>query len=374
MRGNASATSLTVGARARADLPLRAAARAYVAKAMRIPLLARLRAFPNKFRIPVVGGGHVPLGALLKRTLQHCSDHAVTSSAATLSYYFLFALFPFLFFLVTLTAYLPLLGNSMPRILAATRALLPGEAMALVDRQLGDLTGNTRPNLLTFGLLATLYSASRGVDAVRAALNLAYDVKESRPLWKTEAVAFGVTIGGAVLILVSVALLVAGGDFGFWIARHLRVDAAYVLVWSWARWPVVALFVMLLAALAYYLLPDVIQKFKFITPGSVLGTLIALGASWGFGKYASHFGNYNVAYGSIGGVIILMTWFYILSLIFLVGGEINAVVEQYSPEGKREGARAPGTRPPPKSERPSAVPVGAANSQGAAARAESRSR
>jgi membrane protein len=328
----------------------------------------------DRIRVPVAGGGQIPLGTLLRKTLQHCSDHAVTSSAATLSYYFLFSLFPFLFFLVTLTAYLPLLGASMPRILATAQALLPGEAMSLVDRQLGDLTGNARPKLLTLGLLATLYSASRGVDAVRAALNLAYDVKESRPLWKTEAVAFGVTIGGAVLVLVSVALVVAGGELGFWIARHLRIDAFYVLVWSWARWPVGALFIMLLAALAFYLLPDVIQKFKFITPGSVLGTLVALSASWGFGKYASHFGNYNVAYGSIGGVIILMTWFYILSLIYLVGGEINAVAEQHSPEGKREGARAPGAKPPPKRERPSAVPVGAAGSQGAAARAESRSR
>jgi membrane protein len=328
----------------------------------------------DRIRIPVAGGGHIALGALLRKTVQHCSDHAVTSSAATLSYYFLFSLFPFLFFLVTLTVYLPLVGSSMPPILTAARILLPGDAMGLVDQQLSDLTGNARPKLLTLGLLATLYSASRGVDAVRAALNLAYDVKESRRFWKTEALAFGVTIGGAFLILVSVALIVGGGDLGYWIARHLRIDSFYVVVWSWARWPVGALFLMLLAALAYYLLPDVIQKFKFITPGSVLGTLAALGASWGFGKYTSHFGNYNVAYGSIGGVIILMTWFYILSLIYLVGGEINAVIEQHSPEGKREGARAPGAKPPPKRERPSAVPVGAAGSQGAAARAESRSR
>jgi membrane protein len=339
-------------------------------RAMRTPpIRSLLLSWLNRLRIPVAGGGHVRLGDLAKETFEKCSDHAVTSSAATLSYYFLFSLFPLLFFVVSLTAYVPLLGISMSRVLAAARTFLPSDAMTLVDRQLGDLTGNARPKLLTLGLLVTLYSASRGVDAVRAALNLAYDVKESRSLWKTEAVAFGVTVGGALLVLVSVGLIVAGGDLGYWIARHLHIDAAYVLLWSWARWPVDALFVMLMAALAYYLLPDVIQKFKFITPGSVLGTLAALGASWGFGKYASHFGNYNVAYGSIGGVIILMTWFYILSLIYLVGGEINAIVEQHSPEGKREGARAPGAKPPPKRERPSAVPVGAASSKDAAARA-----
>jgi membrane protein len=110
------------------------------------------------------------------------------------------------------------------------------------------------------------------------------------------------------------------------------------------------------------------QEFRFITPGSVMGTLAALGASWGFSVYAAHFGSYDVAYGSIGGVIILMTWFYILGLIYLVGGEINATIEHRSPAGKTEGARAPGAAPPPKRERPSAAPVGAAHSSDAASR------
>ena len=119
----------------------------------------------------------------------------------------------------------------------------------------------------------------------------------------------------------------------------------------------------------YYLLPDVKQEFRFITPGSIIGTLIALAASWGFGQYATHLGSYDAAYGSIGGVIILMTWFYILGLIFLVGGEINATLEHRSPVGKDEGAHAAGEKAPPKEERPSAVPVGAVHSQDTADRA-----
>jgi membrane protein len=322
----------------------------------------------EKVRVPLAGGGEETLDRLGAQIFRKYRDHAVPNSAATLSYYFLFSLFPFLVVLVTLTGVVPFLSDGMTRLLVTARAILPRDAMALVDRQLGDLAHNPRPHWLTLGLLATIYSASRGVDALRASLNLAYDVKESRPLWKTEAIAYGVTLGGSITILLSIGLLVAGGDLGFWVARHLGVSSIYVAVWGWLRWPVVALFVTLLAALTYYLLPDVEQQFKFITPGSVIGTLFALGASWGFGQYASHFGNYNVAYGSIGGVIILMTWFYILGLIFLVGGEINATVEHLSPEGKSEGARAPGKRPPPKRERPSAVPPGAADSRDAAVR------
>ena len=95
---------------------------------------------------------------------------------------------------------------------------------------------------------------------------------------------------------------------------------------------------MLCAALSYYFLPNVEQKFKYITPGSVLGTLAGWALPTGFSIYVGHFGRYNVTYGSIGGVIILMTWFFISGFIFLMGGEINAILEHASDE--RQGARA----------------------------------
>ena len=181
--------------------------------------------------------------------------------------------------------------------------------------------------------------------------------------------AFGATIGGAFLLLFGVAGLVAGGDAGSWIARHLGIEWAYLLVWRWLRWPVTAAVVMLCAALSYYFLPNVEQKFKYITPGSVVGTLGWLGASYGFSIYVGHFGRYNVTYGSIGGVIILMTWFFISGFIFLMGGEINAILEHASAGGKARGAHAEGEAPPPPDQRPSAMPVGAANSAAAAERA-----
>lgn len=315
-------------------------------------------------------GGRMSSKAFLKRLYKEYEDDSVADSAAALSYYFVFSLFPFLFFLTTLTAYIPYVRRSVDTMLARAQALLPAEAMGLVDAHLRELVTKPRPQLLTIGLLVTLYSASRGVDAVRKALNLAYDVKESRPTWKTEAVAFGMTIGGALLLLVSVALLAAGGHIGFWVAERLGIGTGYVFVWSWLRWPVTAGVVTLCAALGYYLLPDVKQKFKFITPGSVIGTIVWLLATWGFSIYAGHFGSYNVTYGSIGGVIVLLTWFYITGFIFLMGGEMNAIIESVSPEGKESGARAPGEAPPPPDQRPSAVPPGAADSPSSAERSQ----
>jgi membrane protein len=167
-----------------------------------------------------------------------------------------------------------------------------------------------------------------------------------------------VTMGGGLLVLVGIAVLVAGGSAGLWAARHLYIADEYVMVIRWIRWPITAFVITLGAALSYYLLPDVEQKFKFIMPGSVIGTAVWFLASWGFSVYVSHFGSYDVTYGSIGGVIVLLTWFFITGFILLMGGEINAIIEQAAPDGKVSGARAPNQAPPPPDERPSAVPSG----------------
>ena len=311
---------------------------------------------------------HLSWPGLFKRLYQAYEDNEVGDSAAAIGYYFIFSLFPFLFFLATLIAYIPFARGSTDTLLARARAILPSEAMGIVEMHLRGLMGRPRPHLLTLGLAAAVYSASCGVDALRKGLNLAYDVKESRPLWKTELLAFGITVGGGLLVLVAIALLVAGGSAGLWAARYLHIADEYVIVLRWIRWPIVAIMITLGAAFSYYLLPDVEQKLKFITPGSVIGTSVWFLASWGFGAYVSHFGSYNLTYGSIGGVIVLLTWFLITAFILLMGGEMNAIVEQAAPDGKKRGARAPDQAPPPPDQHPSAVPPGATKSAGVAER------
>jgi membrane protein len=303
--------------------------------------------------------GRLSWKSLFQNLYREYERDDVSGSAAVLSYYFVYSLFPFMFFLATLAAYIPGVHDSVGTLLANAHNLLPPQALKIIEGQVRELVDRPRPHLLTIGIVFTLYAASRGVDAVRKALNLAYDVKESRAFWKTELLAFAMTIGGAGLVLLGIAALVTGGEMGLWLAGRLRVAHEYVLLWSWARWPVTAFLIMLCAAVGYYVLPDVEQKFKFITPGSIIGTLIWLVATWGFDQYAAHFSSYNVTYGSIGGVIVLMTWFYISGFIFLMGGELNAVLEHASADGKAAGARSPDETPPPPEERPSAMPPGA---------------
>ena len=202
--------------------------------------------------------------------------------------------------------------------------------------------------LLTLGLMVALWSASRGVDALRKALNLAYDVPESRPFWKTQSLAMLMTVVGTLLIPLSFMVFLLGGRVGEWLAARLQIVDAFLLLWSWLRWPFTASLVMLMLALCYYVLPDVKQRFKYITPGSAIGTVLWLVSTWGFTQYVEHFGRYNVMYGSIGGVVVLLLWFYLTGLIFILGGELNAILEHASKDAraKAKGTRVPGEPPP----------------------------
>jgi membrane protein len=249
---------------------------------------------------------------------------------------------------------------------------MPDQAMAIVQDQLNKLVNVQRPRLLTVSLILAVWSASRGVDAIRTALNLAYDVKESRPFWKTQGLAIAITVVGAVLVLVSITLIALGGKAGEWLASQLGIQQVYAMVWGFLRWPITMFLIMFVAATLYYFLPDVEQEWRFITPGSVLGTVLWLLTTWGFTQYVEYFGKYDVMYGSIGGMIVLLTWLYLTGLIFVLGGEVNAILEHADHEGKAPGARAAGEAPPPPETRPSAASPGASKERTAARRSHLR--
>jgi membrane protein len=310
-------------------------------------------------------------GTVLRKLGVRLRDNAATDRAAQLSYYFIFALFPFLFTLVTLAAYLPVKGG-IDQLMARLDPLMPEEAMDIIRGQLSSLATQQRPRLLTLGLLLALWSASRGVDALRTALNLSYDVKESRPWWKVQASALLITVATSALMLLAIAGLALGSSLGVWVAGKLHVDQFWPILWGWLRWPITAAGVMLVLALLYYFLPDVKQQWRYITPGSLLGTLLWLLLTWAFSFYAESFATYDKTYGAIGGVIVLMTWLYITGLVFILGGELNAIVEHASAEGKAPGARAAGEAPAPPLERPSIAAPGAAKTAKSAERTRRR--
>ena len=256
--------------------------------------------------------------------------------AAQLAYYLLFAVFPFLLFLTALLGFLPI-PNLMERLLAGLAMVLPGEAVTLLQDTIRQLVTEQKGGLLSFGILAALWSSSSAVVAITAALNQAYDVEEGRPWWKVRGIALLLTMGLSLFLLLAVVLLIFGPQLGRGLASLVGLGSAFETTWNILRWPVSAGLLMVALALVYYFAPDVEQPWQWITPGAVLAVLATLLVSLGFSLYVSHFGSYNKTYGSLGAVIVFLTWLYLTGLCVLVGGEINAEIAHAAPEGKAPG-------------------------------------
>jgi len=265
----------------------------------------------------------------LKREWAH---DELTDAAGSLTYFGVLALFPFLLFLVSLAA-LVIDPEQAQVLIDELGRVAPPAVTAILGDRLRALGEGGSPELLTLSAAGAIWSASSGVSALMRALNRAYGVHESRSFVKTNAIALGATLFAAVLsIVATVAAVVApsiAAAIGGW-------PGTLIL---WLRLPVAGLAMMLVWALLYYFLPDVEQRFRFITPGSVTGVIIWLVASIGFSIYVRSFGTFDVTYGTLGGVIILLLWMWLSSVIVLLGAEINAILEFWSPEGKKVGAR-----------------------------------
>jgi membrane protein len=289
---------------------------------------------------------HLTWHELGRRLWAEFQEDSVTECAAQLAFYFLFALFPFLFFLVTLAAYLPFAPGAVDAMMERLGPLMPAEALKVVEGHLESLVNDSQPRLITLGLVVALWTASRGLDAFRKALNLAYDVPEYRPFWKTQGLAIVMTLAGSLLIPLAFALFLLGGQLGEWIAGKLHVVNVYHAVWSWLRWPFTTALVMLTLALCYWRLPAVRHRYQFFSPGALLASLLWLFTTWGFTQYVEHFGRFNVTYGSIGGVVVLLLWLYLTGLIFIVGGEVNAVLEHAEAEAAQAAGQPSPIEPP----------------------------
>src|SRR5262249_24033294 len=154
-------------------------------------------------------------------------------------------------------------------------------------------------------------STSSGVNAIIDTLNKAYEISESRPWWKVKLLALGLTVALAVFIVISFALVIVGPTLAEKLAAVLRLGPVFEWTWKILQWPLIFGLVSLAMALIYYFAPDAKQEWIWITPGSIMATALWLLVSLGFKLYVTKFGTYNATYGAIGGVIVLMLWFYL---------------------------------------------------------------
>src|SRR5687768_3965538 len=221
--------------------------------------------------------GGLSVTELGRRVIAEIRDDDCLGRAAQLAYYFLFALFPFFLFLTTLLGYLPV-PDLLDRLLETLGQMLPGEALRLVEGNVRQLVTDQRGGLLSFGILAALWTSSSALTAIVDSLNRAYDVEEGRPFWKVRLIAIGLTVGLSVFIVVALVLLTFGPQLGGWVADLVGLGRAFEVTWNVVRWPVIVGLLVVAMALLYYFAPDVEQGWTWITPGSacaVLGWLLA---------------------------------------------------------------------------------------------------
>jgi len=280
-------------------------------------------------------GVHDSWREILKRTFYGAfwRDNCL-SLAAQLAYYFFFALFPTLLFLVALASYFPVttLIDDMFQIFGG---FMPPEALQIVTDQIVKISSQKNGGLLSLGMLLAVSSSSAAMTAIIDTLNHAYSVSEQRPWWKVRLTAIGLTIAVSLFILASFALILTGPTLATKLADQLGLGPVFEWSWKILQWPVIFAMVSVAIAFVYRFAPDVKQEWVWLTPGSVIATTLWLLASLGFKYYVANWGAYTETYGLLGAVMILLLWFYISGLVILIGAEINVEIEHAGQLGPR---------------------------------------
>ena len=209
------------------------------------------------------------------------------------------------------------------------------------------ITQSQAESAFTFGAIISIALALWGVSgafrSVMEAMNVMYEVEEDRPFWKVYGLSIFMSLAVVVLLVGALVLVVFGESIGVAVADLVGLGSVFATVWSILQWPVVACVVLFAFSLIYYFAPAARQRFRWISPGSIIAFVFWLIFSLLFSLYASTFGgnSYNETYGSLAGVIVLMLYVYYSALIMLVGAEMNQVIEWHIPGGKDEGEKVP---------------------------------
>ena len=288
-------------------------------------------------------GGLTPW-QLLKRVHHAIDEDDVLTRSAALAYYFVFALFPMIFFLMAVLGLFAKSHDLQSGLLAYTVRFMPGEASGLVQKTLQEIANHSSGLKLALGLVLALWVGSGGVSSIMDALNRCYQMQDARPWWKRRLVAVGLTVAIASLTVLALAIVLYGTEIAGFVGAHIGLSAATVTLWRIVQWPIALFFVVAVFALLYYWGPDAEQEWQWITPGSMVGIMVWIGASLLFRVYLHFFNSYSKTYGSLGAVIVLLFWLYISGLAILLGGEINSEIENAAARRGHPEAKAPGEK------------------------------
>lgn len=242
--------------------------------------------------------------------------------AAAQAFYYLLSLAPML---ILILAILPYFQFDPEQIIELGEGFLPSEAMNVMEDTIIDTVSTPAGGLLTLGIVGTVWTASHGMNAFIMAVNTAYNIKKQRSFLLHRGLSILMTLLLIISLLVTLLLPVFGQAILNIIQSFIELPGETAVIISIGRWVFAALFLMLVLSIMYKIAPNIKIPFKSVFPGAVAASLAWMLISFGFSIYISNFGNYSATYGSLGGIIILMIWFFLTGAILLLGAEINAI-------------------------------------------------
>jgi membrane protein len=280
---------------------------------------------------PQGGAADAGVFATLKRTLSEFREDNLTDWAAALTYYALLSLFPALIAMVSL---LGIFGDPQRTTSSLTEIITtigPDTAAETFEGPIDSIVSNrgTAGVAFVLGLAAALWSASGYVGAFMRASNVIYETPEGRPFWKLRPLQIGVTLAMIVMMALLAVGLVLTGPIVEAIADPIGLGDTAVTIWNIAKWPAMAAIFLAMIAVLYYASPNVkLRGFKWVTPGSLVAIAVWAIASAAFALYVANFGSYDKTYGTLGGLVVLLVWFWITNLAILFGHQLNAERER----------------------------------------------
>jgi membrane protein len=265
---------------------------------------------------------------LVRRVWAEMKEDQIPGQAAQLSYYLLLALFPLI---LVLTAVIGLFLDSGTFTRAAIddyfKQVAPGDIGVLIQKTLDEVNSGASGGKISIGLVGTFWAASSGMIALIGALNVAYDLTEARSWWKQRLVAILLTIAVVVLLILALVLMTFGGEFAEVLAHNVGFGSLFVIAWKVMQWPVLLVCVLMAFNLIYLYAPNIKHhEWHWLMPGTAVGVIVWLMASFGFKVYLMFFNKYSLTYGSIAGVIILLLWLYFTGIAILLGAEVNSEI------------------------------------------------
>jgi membrane protein len=265
------------------------------------------------------------VGPLLKTTGKEILNDNVLGLAAQAAYNAFFSIFPFFLFAAPLISLIGDKQKTFTWLMNQLATVVPSEAIDLVRSVIKDVVfSKSAPGLISVGAVLALWSGSAVFGALMGTLNTAYNVRETRPWWKRVLLQLtSVFVMGALVGVASVVML-AGPELAHGLGVRLGIDHALVLTWAIVQYPIAIAMIVLAFYLVYRYLPNLKQHPRQILVGATLGTILWLVVTLAFRFYVTDFSSYNKTYGTIGGVIVLLTWMYLSMIVLLAAGELNS--------------------------------------------------